>query len=189
MKILLWGPACVGKTDVGKLLAKKLNYKFISINDIIKEKYKTIDNFNHSFISLYGLYLEKESLVSDVIKNNDNFVLVVTAILNKRTVKRIAKTDTISVVLFDYPEKIYDRILFYDENDELMSDSKEYRDSHRDHYMKEVKEDIRYAKDKYDVLPKFEIKGRKFEDIIDELVDFIYDINDGYKTVEIKNNF
>ena len=55
--------------------------------------------------------------------------------------------------------------------------------------MKEVKEDIRYAKDKYDVLPKFEIKGRKFEDIIDELADFIYDINDGYKTVEIKNNF
>ena len=70
-----------------------------------------------------------------------------------------------------------------------MSDSKEYRDSHRNHYMKEVKEDIRYAKDKYDVLPKFEIKGRKFEDIIDELADFIYDINDGYKTVEIKNNF
>ena len=183
MKILLWGPACVGKTDIGKLLAKKLNYKFINITDIIKEKYGTVDKFNCSFISLYELYLEKERLIMDVINNNDNFVLVVSAIFNKRIVKRIVKNDIVSVVLMDFPEKIYDRILFYDE---IMSDSKEYRDAHREYYMGGVKEDIRYIKDKYDVIPKFEIQGRKFEDIIDELNDFIYDINSRYKTVKIK---
>ena len=40
------GIPCVGHEDIGKLLAKKLNYKFIDQNDIIKEKYGTIDKFN-----------------------------------------------------------------------------------------------------------------------------------------------
>ncbi len=188
MKILLWGPACVGKSDIGKLLAKKLNYKFINITDIIKEKYGTMDKFNCSFICIYELYLEKEKLIMDVINNNDNFVLVVSAIFNKRIVKRIVKNDIVSVVLMDYPENIYDRILFYDENDKVMSDSKEYRDAHREHYMKEVKEDIRFIEDKCDVIPKFEIQGRKFEDIINELNEFICDIYRGYKIVKIKYN-
>ena len=43
MKILLWGIPCVGHEDIGKLLAKALNYNFIDQNDIIKEKYGTID--------------------------------------------------------------------------------------------------------------------------------------------------
>ena len=40
MKILIWGVSCVGKTTVGSLLAKKLNYKFIDLNDEIKKRYK-----------------------------------------------------------------------------------------------------------------------------------------------------
>lgn len=45
MKILIWGVPCVGKTKVADLLVKKLNYKFFNINDLIKEKYGTIDKF------------------------------------------------------------------------------------------------------------------------------------------------
>ena len=36
MKILIWGIPCVGKTDIGKMLAKKLNYKYFDMNEIIK---------------------------------------------------------------------------------------------------------------------------------------------------------
>ena len=52
MKILIWGIPCVGKTDIGKLLAKKLNYKYIDMNEILKKKYGTIDHFHDTF--LYG---------------------------------------------------------------------------------------------------------------------------------------
>ena len=34
MKILIWGVPCVGKTSIGRLLAKKLNYKYIDMNEI-----------------------------------------------------------------------------------------------------------------------------------------------------------
>ena len=46
MKILIWGIPCVGKITVGKLLAQKLDYNFFDMNEIIKEKYGTIDNFH-----------------------------------------------------------------------------------------------------------------------------------------------
>ena len=60
MKVLIWGVSCVGKTKVSELLAKKLNYKLFNMNDIIKEKYKTIDNFHDKFTSYYDKYKEKE---------------------------------------------------------------------------------------------------------------------------------
>ncbi len=31
MKILLWGVPCVGNDEIGELLAKRLNYKFLII--------------------------------------------------------------------------------------------------------------------------------------------------------------
>lgn len=37
MKIAITGVPCVGKTTVSKLLAKKLNYKYIDINDLAKK--------------------------------------------------------------------------------------------------------------------------------------------------------
>ncbi len=49
MKILIWGVPCVGKTKIAPLLANKLNYKFIDINTLIKEKYQTIDKFYKTF--------------------------------------------------------------------------------------------------------------------------------------------
>ena len=42
MKVLLWGVPCVGKCEVGKLLAKKLNLKFIDMTAIVKEIFLTM---------------------------------------------------------------------------------------------------------------------------------------------------
>ena len=142
MKVLIWGVSCVGKTKVSELLAKKLNYKLFNMNDIIKEKYKTIDNFHDKFTDDYDKYKEKEKIALDVINNNDNFVMIITLICDEKIVNNIIKTDTISVELIDSLESIYDRILFYDENDELIPDSKEYRDAHEEYYKHVVKYDM-----------------------------------------------
>lgn len=45
MKILLFGITNVGKSTIGKILSKKLNYDFDDIDDEIKKRHKTIDIF------------------------------------------------------------------------------------------------------------------------------------------------
>lgn len=80
MKILLWGIPCVGHEDIGKLLAKELNYKFIDQNDIIKEKYGTIDKFNDIYWVDYERFKIKEDIVFDIINNQNNFVMAMSFI-------------------------------------------------------------------------------------------------------------
>ena len=176
MKILIWGIPCVGKTDIGKLLAKKLNYKYFDMNEIIKKKYGTIDNFHNIFSNDYDEFKEKERIALDIIKNNDDFVMIITLIYIEKIVNNIINTDTISIELIDNLESIYDRIVFYDENDKLMPDSKKYRDKHKAHYIKEIKNDMKTSNLEYRNIPKFNINSRKFEDVIDELKDFLLEL-------------
>ena len=174
MKILIWGVPCVGKATVGKLLAEKLGYKFFDVTDIIKEKYGTIDNFHDKYQRSYDQFIVKRNIVYDVIENNDNFVMVISLIYIESIVRDITdNTDTLSVELIDSAEAIYNRITFYDENDKLLPDSKEYRDEHRDYYMEEVRNDQTTSYLEYAHIPKFDINNRKLEDVIDDLKEFI----------------
>ena len=176
MKILIWGIPCVGKTEIGSLLAKKLNYKYFDMNEILKKKYGTIDNFHNTFLNDYDEFKEKERIALDIIKNNDNFVMIITLIYNEKIVNNIINTDTISVELIDNLKSIYDRIVFYDENDNLMPDSKEYRDEHKAYYIKELKNDMITSNLEYRNIPKFNINSRKFEDVIEELKSFLLEL-------------
>ena len=103
--------------------------------------------------------------------------MTITLICDSKIVNNIIKTDTISVELIDSLESIYDRILFYDENDELIPDSKEYRDSHEEYYKHVVKNDMTTSDLEYKKIPKFDINNRKLEDIIDELYDYILELS------------
>lgn len=180
MRVLIFGISCVGKTKVAELLAKKLNYKLYNMNDIIKEQYGTIDKFHESFddITEYDKYKVKEKIALDVINNNDDFVMVITLICNKKIVDNIINTNSISVELIDSLESIYDRILFYDENDELMPDSKEYRDAHQEYYRYTLENDMTTSYIEYKNIPKFNINNRKLEDVIDDLVKFINELKE-----------
>ena len=56
-----------------------------------------------------------------------------------------------------------------------MFDSKKYRDEHKFHYIKELKNDMNILE--YRNISKFNITSRKFEDIIDELKDFLLELS------------
>lgn len=173
MKILLWGIPCVGHEEIGKMLADKLGYEFIDQNNIIKKKFGTIDKFNEKYPIDYDRFKVKEDIALDIINSKDNFVMAMSFIYIKEIVKNITNTDTISIEITDYLKNIYDRILFYDENDEVIPDSKEYRDKHRNYYWNEVKNDMLASHLEFKDIPKFKLKGRKLESTIDELVEFI----------------
>ena len=94
-------------------------------------------------------------------------------IYREEIVNNIVNTDTISIEITDNLESIYDRILFYDENDKVLPDSKEYRDKYKQHYINEIKTDMTASNQEFKNISKFNLNGRKFEDVIEELVEFI----------------
>ena len=150
-----------------------MNYKFIDQNDILKEKYSTIDKFNDIYWVDYERFKIKEDIAFDIINNENNFVMATSFIYREEIVNNIVNTDTVSVEITDNLESIYDRILFYDENDKVLPDSKEYRDKHKQHYINEIKNDMTASNQEFKNIPKFNLNGRKFEDVIDKLVEFI----------------
>jgi adenylate kinase len=71
MKILISGTPATGKTTISKILAKELNYKYISINDFAKTNNLIIgqDKTRDSFI------IDQNKLSKQIEKINENIIL------------------------------------------------------------------------------------------------------------------
>ncbi|WP_291870102.1 shikimate kinase [Maribacter sp.] len=75
MKIVLVGYMGSGKTTVGKLLAKKMNLKFLDLDDYIEvSEEKSISKI---FVENGEIYFRKKEFqyLEEVLSNNDNVVL------------------------------------------------------------------------------------------------------------------
>lgn len=55
-----------------------------------------------------------------------------------------------------------------------MPNSKEYRDKHKSHYIEEIKLDQSTSYLEYKDIPKFDLKDRKFEDVVDDLSKYVF---------------
>ena len=56
---------------------------------------------------------------------------------------RIINEDVLPIVLIDTPEKIFDRLVFGDENDNIYMDDK-YKNQRKDYYLNDIQEDIKW---------------------------------------------
>jgi len=75
MNVILIGYMASGKSLVGKILANKLDYAFVDLDDYIEEQEKTsIGNIFKSKGEIYFRKLETEYL-KVILENNDNVVL------------------------------------------------------------------------------------------------------------------
>ena len=64
----------------------------------------------------------------------------------------VSRKDVLNVVLDDDDENIFERLVFTDDNDQILSDSVEYRNKHKTYYLREIHEDRLYFKSVYSVL-------------------------------------
>lgn len=128
MKLLIWGVSNVGKTTIGKELAKRLNCKFYDIDDEIVNVYGSIDNFQEIFSNDYDRFDEKEEIMIDIInKENGNFIMAVSPIFSAPVIENILFTNTISIEIIDTPEAIYDRLIFEG------VDASDYKEKNKEH--------------------------------------------------------
>lgn len=147
MKILIFGISCIGKTSVGKLLAKKMNCRFIDLDDVNIQRYGSIEAFQSAFPNLYNRMMAQiETLHNLIDEDDEDMVIAVTPLayadgLNEEI---LPLENVIAFELKDEPKHIFDRLLFTDENDVVLEDNEAYKMRYAAYYLKEIKEDLAY---------------------------------------------
>lgn len=172
MKLLIWGVSNVGKTTIGKELAKRLNCKFYDIDDEIVNVYGSIDNFQEIFPNDYDRFDEKEEIMIDIInKENGNFIMSVSPIFSAPVIENILFTNTISIEIIDTPEAIYDRLIFEG------VDALDYKEKNKEHYMGEIKWDQTASYNLFKNIPKVNINNHGINESVDIVYKYLNDNN------------
>ena len=74
MIIIITGTPGTGKTEIAKKLAKKINYSYIDVNDIIKE-----NKLNNKYLKKYDTYeiddKKLNKILIKIIKNSKNLII------------------------------------------------------------------------------------------------------------------
>lgn len=172
MKILLFGIANVGKSTIGKMLSKELNYDFDDIDDEIKKKYKTIDIFKERYSDDYERHMQRGKILQDIVNRyKDNVVIAVSPIFYSEFFEDIIDQSNVLVIeLQDSPENILERLVYVDENDKVhpLVIKTKYE---KNYYLKSIKDDIKYYKKVYKKIEnKFDMRGEKAEEVTERLL-------------------
>ncbi len=168
MRLLIWGISNVGKTTIGRELSKILNYKCYDIDEEIIEIYGSIDNFQEIFPNDYDRFDEKENIMLDIIeKEKDNFIMIVSPIFSISVIENILLTNTISIEIIDTPEAIYDRLIIEG------NDAFEYKEKHKEYYMREITWDQTASYNLLADIPKIDINNHNIKDSVDIVYKFL----------------
>lgn len=171
MTILLFGVSNVGKSTVGKLMARKLNFDFYDLDDEIKIKYNiTLEKFV-STGSLQERDKKRCRLLRSLAKKSGNKVIAVTPLSYAGAIVPIINSpEVFSIELTDTPENIFARLVFSDENDIIYRDD-DYKNARKDHYLAEIQEDLAWYGFVYqNITNKFFINGKTAAKVTEEII-------------------
>lgn len=162
MKILLFGVSNVGKTTIGTILAKRLEFNFYDLDEEVKKEFQmTLEEFVHTE-NLRWRDQKRGRVIKKILEKDEDMVFAISPISypdNFR--KRIMADDVLPIELVDTPENIFERLVFSDENDKIYTDD-EYKNQRRDFYIKDIQEDIKWYGSVYSqigISNKFEIRN------------------------------
>ena len=144
MKICLFGVSNVGKTTVGKLLAERLNIKFVDLDEEVKNRLKiSLEEFVNTE-NLRWRDQKRGSIIKKIIKMEEDVVFAISPISYFENFKTsIISDDNLLIELYDTPENIFSRLVFSDENDEIYTDDN-YKNANKDYYVKETQADLNW---------------------------------------------
>ena len=157
MKILLFGISNVGKTTIGTILAKELEYSFYDLDEEVKKEFQmTLEEFVHTE-NLRWRDQKRGRIIKKILAQEENMVFVISPIsYTDNFGKRITEDDILSIELVDTPANIFDRLVFSDIDDTIYKDD-DYKNQRRDYYMSDIKADLEWYGNVYS---KIGIKNR-----------------------------
>lgn len=191
MVIMIFGISNVGKTVVGKRLAQRLKYSFIDLDEEIKKRFQvTLEVFMKTYPFPHERYKVKGAVLNNLInENKENTVIAVSPIYHARNFNSLLDLeDVIALELQDTKEHIFERLLFSDENDNLYVDN-EYKEEHKKYYIKDIGEDISYAKRTFKKIKnKYFIDNKSVDQVVDDLIIMIHNLEPKTFVINIGQN-
>ena len=177
--VLLFGISCVGKTTVGKELAKVLGWHFFDVDDdIIRQCHCTIQEFVDSYSCPERNEVRRKIILKHIAHPYETIIAVSPMHYRSYFEDIIQREDVLAVHLVDSPQNIFDRLIFTDYNDQPMEDSESYKLKHKKYYLKEIREDIKFFSDVYEIIPNVcNVNGRNPEEVVAELTKLVADAN------------
>ena len=150
MIIYIVGINCVGKTTVGRLLARQLNFQFFDLDDEVEKYYKMpIERIQDECFSM-NCFREKASKVLDLLisQRNDAVIAGTPSGLKYSYLqvykKNKKKKDLVSIHLIDRPDNIVERLSFFDKDSIPIVISID--EVSKKKYIKKIKDDYSYFK-------------------------------------------
>lgn len=171
MKILLFGVSNVGKTTIGKKLAEVLGFEFHDLDEEVMMSFNTtIEKFVNTG-TVESRDRKRGKLIGQLLQNEQNLVMAITPMsYPENFAPYLNRDDVLAIELQDTPKHIFDRLIFSDENDNTYEDDG-YKNLHKDHYIKEIKEDILwYGIVFQNIKNKFDMKGDTLETVVGRLI-------------------
>ena len=172
MIILIFGISNVGKTEVGKKLAEKLEYPFFDLDEEIKKTFQTtLEEFVKANPWVYERTVIRGKILKKTVEENgEDMVVAVSPIYYARNFNSLLKRENIiGVELQDTEEHIFERLVFSDENDNVYKDDA-YKMQHKKYYIKEIHEEIMYLKRSFQKIQwKYFMNNKSVEQVAEEL--------------------
>lgn len=149
MRILLTGVSCVGKTTIGRVLARRLGCPFFDMDEEIERHFGTsIERLQARFLTDYSYRKEVTVVLKRIlIENHDCVIALVPSGLRDAYLRVIRKVDCVTIAIEDTPESILERITFYDIDSRPIK--KHLTNREKMLYRKEIEKDITFFKKSY----------------------------------------
>lgn len=151
MRVFLTGVACVGKTTVGRRLAELMGLSFFDLDAEIERFFgMSIERLQQKYWTPHGFRKEAAKALSYILDQPGSRRAVVAlppSGLMGGYLFILKKTEGIKVALRDRPERILDRLVFYDVDSRLMD--KRLTSEERPLYLRAIRKDIAYFKTSY----------------------------------------
>ena len=173
MKICLFEISNVGKTTVGKLLAERLDIKFIDLDEEVKNRLKmSLEEFVNTE-NLRWRDQKRGSIIKKIIKMEEDVVFAISPISYTESFKTsIISDDNLLIELYDTPENIFSRLVFSDENDEIYTDDN-YKNANKDYYMREIQADLDWygmVNAKIGIHNRVFVNNKSPEEVVDRII-------------------
>ena len=146
MRVLLAGVACVGKSTIGAELASLIGVPFFDLDTEVESFYhESIPRLQARLFTMENYRRKACRVLRDVLSRTDAAQCVIAlppSGLKPPYWTVVKESGSTVVVLRDNPASILERVDFYDDNSHPIR--KQLTPEEREHYLDEIKKDMRY---------------------------------------------
>jgi len=146
VRVFLTGVGCVGKTTIGRVLAGLLAVRFFDLDEEVERFFGTsIERLQNRFLTMHSFRAEAAKALVHLLERRESRDCVIalppSGLMGGylRAVKAACGT---TVVLEDAPERILDRIAFYDTDSRPIE--KRLTPAEKRLHLRQIKDDIAY---------------------------------------------